>query len=205
MRHLPHATPGRDVTALLAPAPVSEKPSFEPGSCEVSRWERPCGVEDDAEEEEFDHAAAFCTRVIKMEDLALGKQIGLGSVGAVFKGTHIASGRTVAVKVCTPPIPNPTPLRLREAERETDVAIRKDLTEQMRNQNRTCQDMASEIDQLSTLGQHPNIVGFVGANIDTPHDPILIIEYMDGGCLQDVLTAKSKNGPWRPPKATSYS
>jgi serine/threonine protein kinase len=67
--------------------------------------------------------------------------------------------------------------------------------------------MVSEIEQLSTIGQHPNIVGFVGANIDENNsaDPIMILEYMDGGCLQDVLTAKSKNGPWRPPKATSYS
>ncbi|KAJ1471912.1 kinase-like domain-containing protein, partial [Baffinella frigidus] len=53
--------------------------------------------------------------------------------------------------------------------------------------------------------QHPNIVRFVGANIDENNsaDPIMILEYMDGGCLQDVLEAKSKNGsPWRLPKAT---
>ena len=86
--------------------------------------------------------------------------------------------------------------------------IRDDLTERTRKRNRNIQDMVSEIEQLSTMGQHPSIVGFIGASIDENNsaDPMLIIEHMDGGCLQDVLEAKRKNGrPWRPPKATSYS
>jgi serine/threonine protein kinase len=66
----------------------------------------------------------------------------------------------------------------------------------------------SEVDLLIKIGQHPTIVGFVGASIDesNPADTSIVLEYMDGGCLQDVMAAKSKNGsPWRPPKAKSYS
>ena len=64
-----------------------------------------------------------------------------------------------------------------------------------------------EIDQLSKM-HHPNIIGFVGASIDerNPADTLIVLECMDGGCLQGVLDSKSKNGrPWRPPKATSFS
>ena len=39
------------------------------------------------------------------KDLKIGRKIGMGSVGAVYKGTHIASGKVVAVKV--PPFPTP--------------------------------------------------------------------------------------------------
>ena len=65
-----------------------------------------------------------------------------------------------------------------------------------------------EIEFLSKIGEHPYIVGFVGATIDksNPTGTLIVLEYMEGGCLQDMLTAQSKNGsPWRPPKATSYS
>ena len=55
--------------------------------------------------------------IVKPGEVEVGRKIGLGSVGAVYKGTHIPSGRIVAVKVRKPP--NPSPLRLREAERET--------------------------------------------------------------------------------------
>ena len=58
--------------------------------------------------------------IVKPGELEMGRQIGLGSVGAVYKGTHIASGRFVAVKVCTPP--DPFHLRLREAGREIGVS-----------------------------------------------------------------------------------
>jgi hypothetical protein len=86
-----------------------------------------------------------------------------------------------------------------------EQGIRADLTERTRKTNHTLQDLVYEIELLSKIGQHPNILGFVGANIDTPDAPIIVLEYMDGGCVEDVLTAKSKNGLWRPPKATSYS
>jgi hypothetical protein len=56
--------------------------------------------------------------IVKVGELELGRQIGQGSVGAVYKGMHIPSGRAVAVKVRKPP--NPSHLRLREAERDTE-------------------------------------------------------------------------------------
>ena len=60
----------------------------------------------------------------------------------------------------------------------------------------------------NVVGQHPNVVGFVGANIDAMNfaEPIIVLEWLDGECLQDALTAKGKNGSsWRPPKETSFS
>ena len=89
-----------------------------------------------------------------------------------------------------------------------EQVIRDDLTVRTRKRNRTLEDLVCEIDQLSKIGLHPNVVGFVGAYIDEGNfaEPIVVLEYMDGGCLQDVLAAKSKNGgSWRPPKETSFS
>ena len=88
-----------------------------------------------------------------------------------------------------------------------EQAIRKDLATGTRKE-KSCvrSDLVCEIDQMSKI-EHPYIVGFLGANIDeSTADTMIVLEYMDGGCLQDVLTAQRKNGsPWRPPKATSYS
>jgi serine/threonine protein kinase len=74
--------------------------------------------------------------------------------------------------------------------------IREDLT--VRTRDRTHEDLV-----------HPNIVGFFGTMapiIDESNaDPVtmIVLEFMDGGCLQDVLT---KNGrSWRPPQETSFS
>jgi serine/threonine protein kinase len=57
--------------------------------------------------------------IVKPGELEIGRQIGLGSIGAVFKGTHIASGKNVAVKVSKQS--DPLHLRLRKARRETGV------------------------------------------------------------------------------------
>jgi len=57
--------------------------------------------------------------IVKPGELEIGRQIGLGSIGAVFEGTHIASGKNVAVKVKKQP--DPLHLRLRNAGRETGV------------------------------------------------------------------------------------
>ena len=88
-------------------------------------------------------------------------------------------------------------------------AIREDLTTGTRKEKSSVRsDLVREIDQMShNVGEHPYIVGFLGANIDeSTADTMIVLEYMDGGCLQDVLTAQSKSGSaWRPPKATSYS
>jgi hypothetical protein len=40
--------------------------------------------------------------ILELRELAFERKIGMGSVGAVHKGTHIASGRVVAVKVREP-------------------------------------------------------------------------------------------------------
>ena len=160
--------------------------------------------------------------ILKPGEVEIGRQIGLGSIGAVFKGTHMTSGENVAVKVSRPP--DPSHLRLREAGRETGVvrgdadvrglclweqAIREDLASRtQKEQTRALSDLVCEIDQLSKMGAHPNIIGFVGARVDEAHpaDTLIVLECMDGGCLQGVLADRSKNGrAWRPPKATSFS
>ena len=82
-----------------------------------------------------------------------------------------------------------------------EQVVRGDLAE---GHNVATMDLVSEIELLPKIGHHPNVVGFVGACVSD--HPIMIFEYMDGGCLDDVLTAKRKNGsPWRPPKETSFS
>jgi len=45
--------------------------------------------------------------IVEPEEIEIGRQIGLGSVGAVFKGTYNASGKIVAVKVSKPNSPTP--------------------------------------------------------------------------------------------------
>jgi hypothetical protein len=42
--------------------------------------------------------------------------------------------------------------------------IRADLTVRTRERNRTLPDLISEIELMATIGEHPNIVGFVGRN-----------------------------------------
>ena len=89
-----------------------------------------------------------------------------------------------------------------------EQAIREDLTLPAQRRNRALQTLVCEVKEMARMGQHPNIVGFVGAHMDQNNsaEAFVVLEYSDGGCLQDVLTAKSKNGsPWRPPKATSFS
>mmetsp|Transcript_64207 Transcript_64207/g.147126 ORF Transcript_64207/g.147126 Transcript_64207/m.147126 type:complete len:457 (+) Transcript_64207:69-1439(+) len=183
--------------AHLAPVPEREREgSSNPPS---PWWQDPCESEAEGADpvdtkEEFNLAAAVAELVlmgkrggwiVKPGELEVGRQIGHGSVGSVFRGTHVAKGTIVAAK-----------------------AIREDLTLPAQKRNRALQTLVCEVKAMSKMGTHPGIVGFVGANIDERNsaEAFILIEYMDGGCLRDVLAAQSKNGtPWRPPKATSFS
>ena len=88
--------------------------------------------------------------------------------------------------------------------------ISAELTERTRGWDRAIEDLVCEIDILPTIGQHPNILGFVGSAAQISEDPLasptIVLEYMGGGCLEDLLAVKRKNRKtWRPPKATSFS
>jgi len=59
--------------------------------------------------------------IVRPGEVEIERQIGVGSVGAVYKGKHIASGKDVAVKVRNAPDPvPPTPSVLRELLRESE-------------------------------------------------------------------------------------
>ena len=107
--------------------------------------------------------------ILQPEELSIGRQIGVGSVGAVCKGTLVSSGKKVAVKVQTPLSPTaPTPSAAQEVQRVLSVgilrcgvtclpeqAIREDLTVRTRKGNRTLEDVVCEIDQLSKIWTAP--------------------------------------------------
>ena len=88
--------------------------------------------------------------------------------------------------------------------------ISAELTERTRGWDRAIEDLVCEVEILPTIGKHPNILGFVGTAAHISDDPLasptIVLEYMGGGCLEDLLATKRKNGKtWRPPKATSFS
>ncbi|KAJ1470043.1 kinase-like domain-containing protein, partial [Baffinella frigidus] len=180
----------KERSVRFAPTPEGEEASSAstPQSRSGEDHENDCIEQEPATKRQLQEVLKMGTRggwLVKPGGLEVGRQIGLGHFGAVYQGTHIASEKIVAVK-----------------------RIREDRTR--KEKNRSISDLVSEIALVSKLGAHPYIVGFVGASIDESNsafsDPIMILEYMDGGCLQDVLEAQSNNGsPWRPPKATSYS
>ncbi len=87
------------------------------------------------------------------------KQIGVGGMGTVFKGTDTQTGATVAIKHLKPDILRADPHQLDRFIREGEL-----------------------LRQLN----HPNIVKMLDA-IDHGDDHYLIMEYVAGGSLHDVL------------------
>ena len=48
--------------------------------------------------------------------------------------------------------------------------------------------------------KHPQVVGFMGANVDYPGSPMLVFERMSGGSLAEMLEVHAACG-FRPPRA----
>ena len=93
----------------------------------------------------------------------LGRQIGAGGMGIVYLGTHIETGKEVAVKVLPPALSEDEKL-LKRFERETGI--------------------------LKRL-KHPNIVKYYGGGTHQGQR-WYAMEYIDGGSLHDVLKKRKR-------------
>mmetsp|Transcript_63907 Transcript_63907/g.133184 ORF Transcript_63907/g.133184 Transcript_63907/m.133184 type:complete len:383 (-) Transcript_63907:51-1199(-) len=130
-------------------------------------------LEDEAEREKN---AAW---LIGKEDLQIVKRVGDGAVGAVFQAYW--KDQKVAVKV---------------------------LHEKFGRQSQEYIDMIQEINIVSRNYQnekdiHPNLVSFLGVCAGGGKCPMLVLEYLGGGSLNDVMNQKASamwNNKWRPPK-----
>src|SRR5215813_8401857 len=91
----------------------------------------------------------------------LGEQIGAGGMGAVFRGLDTQSGKTVAIK------------RLKEDAVAADPGL--------------VQRFQREADALRQLN-HPNIVKVV-ANAEQDGQHFIVMEYMGGGSLKEVMAS----------------
>ncbi len=92
-----------------------------------------------------------------LQDYELGEQIGAGGMGTVYRGMHIQSGQTVAVKILKAELASPEMI-----ERFT-----------------------REGEALRTLN-HPNIVKMLDA-LTEDEQHYLVMELVEGGCLRDLL------------------
>ena len=86
-------------------------------------------------------------------------RVGQGSFGTVYRATQDAYARTVAVKVLSAPL----------VEEQSRKAF-----------DRECR-------ALGTISDHPGIVTLYAAGISTDNHPYLIMEFLSGGSLADVL------------------
>ncbi len=86
--------------------------------------------------------------------------LGMGGMGAVYKATHIALNRIVAIKV----------LRIHVGD----------------NERERIQRFNQEGRLISAL-QHPNIIGAMDFGVDNGKI-FLVMEYVQGDCLMDVIT-----------------
>ncbi|KAJ1479841.1 kinase-like domain-containing protein [Baffinella frigidus] len=126
--------------------------------------------------------------LVVLSELDMGKRelVGEGTVGQVHKCKHLPSGDHCAVK-----------------------GVRPSLSEDSLDRNRTMEDLVNEIKMLSSIGRHPNVVRFVGVLFDGSHAsheaasrPALVLEYLAGRSLQDVIDDKS-HGVHRDIKASN--
>mmetsp|Transcript_42688 Transcript_42688/g.97102 ORF Transcript_42688/g.97102 Transcript_42688/m.97102 type:complete len:548 (+) Transcript_42688:268-1911(+) len=121
-------------------------------------------------------------KLVHSRDFEVGVGIGAGSVGEVYKAVHLTSRTLIAIKTLRADQPEATRLRVHSLK-----------------------DILHEAEIMANVGAHPHVLAFVGIFASST-DPFLVIEYMDGGSLDDVLKAKrdQKGKPWRPPKVTSF-
>ena len=55
-------------------------------------------------------------------------------------------------------------------------------------------DLITELEILTSVGSHPNLVGFLGACIADKKEPIVFEEYVDGPSLEKYLVERALNG-----------
>src|SRR5207249_5334577 len=84
----------------------------------------------------------------------------------------------------------------RKIESEQEVVI-KVLRDDLASQPRIREHFQREYYALSRL-QHPNAVAFYGADMDDPQGPFIVMEYVPGLDLSDLL---QRRGPFTPERA----
>jgi hypothetical protein len=99
----------------------------------------------------------------KIGPFIVGKQIGAGGMGVVYKATYVENGKEVALKILPPGLAGDQKL-LKRFEREIDILKR--LT-------------------------HPNIVKYFGGGTQEGQR-WYAMEFIDGGSLQDILKKKKR-------------
>ena len=99
----------------------------------------------------------------KIGPFILGKQIGAGGMGVVYKATYVENGKEVALKVLPPGLAG-DPKMLKRFEREIDI--------------------------LKRL-VHPNIVKYYGGGTHQGQR-WYAMEFIDGGSLQDILKKRKR-------------
>ncbi|HYP25495.1 MAG TPA: serine/threonine-protein kinase [Blastocatellia bacterium] len=100
------------------------------------------------------------------EKYQIEKQLGMGGMGAVYLATHLGTGRPVALKVITP---------------------------QYMNQNEFVERFKREAKAAGRL-RHPNVVDvtdFGFAQVGSQRVAYLVMEYLDGCSLADILKEES--------------
>jgi hypothetical protein len=95
------------------------------------------------------------------DDIEMGKKIGEGEFGIVFKGQ--CQGRPCAIK------------RLKHSFRRDSQEV---------------QRLLIELTVLASLPSHPNVVGLMGACIADLSYPLIILELVEGENLEDHLSPK---------------
>mmetsp|Transcript_5628 Transcript_5628/g.13005 ORF Transcript_5628/g.13005 Transcript_5628/m.13005 type:complete len:348 (-) Transcript_5628:220-1263(-) len=112
-------------------------------------------------------------KVIKQEDLKMGKVVNQGDVGKVHLATYM--GRTVACKQVKGLEGN------RGSNRDISASSGKVY-------DQAVTDIMREVAALSTLRPHPNIVKFVGmVDAQEMRNPVIVEEYLDGISLKAFL------------------
>lgn len=95
---------------------------------------------------------------VKMEDINWGSKIGEGAMAAIYKAT----------------------LRGREC-------VAKKLKSGVGAQTQAYKDLVMELEILTTVGQHPNLVEFLGACISDLQQPIILEELVKGPNLEKFM------------------
>jgi len=77
-----------------------------------------------------------------------------------------------------------------KAELRGRVCVAKKLKHGIGPESQTYKDLVMELDILTTMGRHPNLVEFYGANISNTKSPILFEEYIRGPSLEKFMSQK---------------
>ena len=143
----------------------------------ISHFQEGRAIDGTSEQKQREHLNEWLTACVDNleegavfnEKYLVQKLVGSGGLGAVFKAKHMYIERTVALKLLRPEVSNDR-LAMRSFQRE-----------------------ATAIANI----QHKNIVGVYDFGISVNHEPFLIMEYVDGTNMADILLENRRLLPSR--------